>query len=218
MRKRLFVVLFLSLLLVAGSSVASLAADPGFVDGRFTTTRKITVEIYDRSNPGGSPPEDNFFTDFIKKGMLEKYNVEVEYVPVPRWTEVEVINNLLAAGDAPDVCVTYSYPTIQTYANMGGVLDLAPYLEEYKDLLPNLFDLLGDTNIYWNQDPHTGTIWAVEALLFQNKKINTFVREDWLKKLGLDEPRTLEEFEDMLRAFRDNAELLLGADADKMIP
>ena len=114
------------------------------MDGRFTTTRKITVEIYDRSNPGGSPPEeDNFFTDFIKKGMLEKYNVEVEYVPVPRWTEVEVINNLLAAGDAPDVCVTYSYPTIQTYANMGGVLDLAPYLEEYKDLLPNLFDLLG---------------------------------------------------------------------------
>jgi len=143
MRKRLFVVLFLSLLLVAGSSVASLAADPGFVDGRFTTTRKITVEIYDRSNPGGSPPEDNFFTDFIKKGMLEKYNVEVEYVPVPRWTEVEVINNLLAAGDAPDVCVTYSYPTIQTYANMGGVLDLAPTWKSTKTCCPTCLTCWG---------------------------------------------------------------------------
>src|SRR5690554_1715899 len=101
---------------------------------------------------------------------------------------------------------------------MGGVLDLAPYLEEYREYLPNLFGLLGETNIYWNRDPNTGTVWAIEALLFQNKKINTFVREDWLKKLGLEEPRTLEEFENMLRAFRDNAELLLGEDADKMIP
>ncbi len=52
--------------------------------------------------------------------MLEDHNVEVEFVKVPRWTEVEEINNLLAAGTAPDICVTYSYPTILTYADMGG--------------------------------------------------------------------------------------------------
>lgn len=219
MQKRRFVVLcFTLVLMLTFASVVALAADSGLVNGRFTTTRKITVEIYDRSNPGGSTPENNFFTDFIKEGMLRDHNVEVTFVPVPRWTEDQVINNLLAAGDAPDICVTYSYPTIQAYANMGGVLDLAPHLEQYKDLLPDLWDLLGDTNIYWSRDPNTGTVWAVEALLFQNKRINTFVREDWLKKLNLAEPTTLEEFEDMLRAFRDNAQLLLGADADKMIP
>lgn len=218
MQKRRFVVLCLTLALMLAFAAVTLAADPGFVDGRFATTRKITVEIYDRSNPGGSTPEDNFFTDFIKEGMLEKYNVEVTFVPVPRWTEVEAVNNLLAAGDAPDIAVTYDYPTILTYANMGGVLDMAPYLEEYKDMLANLWGLLDETNIYWNQDPNTGTIWAIEALLFQNKRINTFVREDWLNKLDLAEPTTLQEFEDMLRAFRDNAELLLGAEAGKMIP
>ena len=101
---------------------------------------------------------------------------------------------------------------------MGGVINLDPYLTEYKELLPDLWDLLGDTNIYWSQDPDTGSVWAIEAILFQNKRINTFVREDWLNKLGLDKPTTLEEFEDMLRAFRDNAQLLLGEDADKMIP
>lgn len=202
---------------VFGAVVAA-SSEPELVGRRFTETRYITVEVYDRSNPGGSPPEDNFWTNFIKEGMLRDHNVHVTFVPVPRWTEVEVLNNLLAAGDAPDISVTYSYPTIQTYANMGGVLDLAPYLEQYKDLLPNLWALLGDDNIYWNRDPQTGRVWAIEAKLFQNKRINTFVREDWLKKLGLPEPRTLEEFENMLRAFRDNAELLLGEDADKMIP
>ena len=185
---------------------------------RFKETRKITVEVYDRGNDNGTPPESNFYAQWIKEGMLRDHNVEVEFVPVPRWTEVDVINNLLAAGQAPDVSVTYSYPTIQTYANMGGVLDMAPYLEEMKDFLPDLWNLLTDDNIYWNRDPKTGTIWAIEARLAVLNRINTFVREDWLKKLNLEAPKTLEEFENMLRAFRDNAELLLGDDADKMIP
>jgi len=185
---------------------------------RFKEKRKITVEVYDRGNDGGTPPEDNFYTDYIKEGMLRDHNVEVEFIPVPRWTETEVINNLLAAGQAPDISVTYSYPTIQTYANMGGVLDLAPYLEEVKELLPDLWELLTDTNIYWDRDPKTGTIWAIEARLNVLNRINTFVREDWLKKLNLDPPTNLQEFENMLYAFRDNASLLLGDQADKIIP
>jgi putative aldouronate transport system substrate-binding protein len=179
---------------------------------------KISVEIFDRGNAGGSKPEDNYYTDFIKRGMLRDHNVEVTFVAVPRWTEVDVLNNLLAAGDAPDVCVTYSYPTIQTYANMGGVLDMAPYLEEYKSQLTNMWDLLGDENIYYNQDPTTGTVWAIEALRYINTRINTFVREDWLKKLNMSEPTNIEEFETMLKAFKDNASTLLGKDAGKMIP
>jgi putative aldouronate transport system substrate-binding protein len=192
--------------------------DAEIVDGKFVKTRKITVEIYDRGNDGGSKPEDNFYTDFIKEGMLRDHNVEVTFVPVPRWTETDVLNNLLAASDAPDICVTYSYPTIQAYANMGGVIDLAPLLEENKPMLSNLWDLLGDYNIYYNKDPETGTIWAIEAIRAQIPRINTFVREDWLKKLNIPEPTTLEEFENMLYAFQKNAELLLGSDADKMVP
>jgi len=188
------------------------------VDGRFTKTRKITVEVYDRGNEGGSKPEDNFYTNFIKEGMLRDHNVEVTFVPVPRWTEVDHLNNMLAAGEAPDICVTYDYPTIQTYANMGGVIDLAPLLEQYKPMLQDLWNLLGDENIYWNRDPVKGTVWAIEAIRAQVPRINTFVREDWLKKLNISEPTSLEEFENMLYAFKNNASVLLGNDADKMIP
>ncbi|SHI71387.1 extracellular solute-binding protein [Thermoclostridium caenicola] len=202
----------------AESTSAGSAQDAELVDRKFTKTRSITVEVYDRGNDGGTPPENNFYTNFIKEGMLRDHNVEVTFVPVGRWTEVEEINNLLAAGDAPDICVTYSYPTIQTYANMGGVLDMGPYLREYKDLLPNLYGLLTERNLFWNEDPETGTVWAIEALLFNNARINTFVREDWLKKLNLPEPTTLEEFENMLRAFKNNAQLLLGSEAKQMIP
>ena len=36
--------------------------------------------------------------------------------------------------------------------------------------------------------------------------------------MNIPEPTTLEEFENMLYAFQKNAELLLGSDADKMVP
>lgn len=199
----------------------STVADPTngeVVDGKFVTTRKITVEVYDRGNDGGSSPTDNSYTKYIKEGMLRDHNVEVEFISVPRWTEVEQINNLLAAGDAPDICVTYDYPTILTYANMGGVLDLSTHVEDYKELLPNLWNWLGTTNIYWDKDPVNGTLWAIEAKLAVLNRISTFVRKDWLDKLNLEEPRTRQEFEDMLHAFKNNAELLLGDEADKMVP
>lgn len=194
------------------------AASAEIVDGKFVETRKITVEVYDRGNDGGSDPTNNMYTEYIKKGVLEDHNIEVEFVAVPRWTEVEQINNLLAAGDAPDVCYTYDYPTIQTYANMGGVIDLSQYVDANKELLPNLWDWLGETNIYWDRDPATGTIWALEGKLAVSNRINTFVRKDWLEKLNIEAPKTTEDFEKMLIAFRDNADTLLGADADKLIP
>jgi putative aldouronate transport system substrate-binding protein len=188
------------------------------IDGKFTETKTITVEIFDRGNDGGSTPDDNYYTDYIKEGMLKNHNVEVEFVKVPRWTEVEQMNNLLASGKAPDICVTYDFPTIQTYANMGGVLDLNELLEDNKDLLTNMWELLGDDNIYWDQNVDTKELYAIEAMLFQNKRVNTFVREDWLEKLNLSEPTNIDEFEDMLKAFKDNADMLLGDEAENIIP
>ncbi len=201
-----------------GSGEEEAAATGELVDGKFAETRHITVEVYDRGNDGGSDPTNNMYTEYIKAGMLEDHNVEVEFVKVPRWTEVEEVNNLLAAGTAPDICVTYSYPTIQVYADMGGVLDMSSYLEDYKSELPNLWDWLGETNINWNKDPVDGTIWAIEGKMALNNRINTFVRKDWLDALGLDAPTTTEEFEAMLIAFDENRDTLLGPDADKLIP
>ena len=209
-------------LLLAVAMVMSFAlvghAEDEIVDGKFTTTRHITVEVYDRGNDGGSDPTNNMYTEYIKKGMLEDHNVEVEFVKVPRWTEVEEINNLLAAQKAPDICVTYSYPTIQTYADMGGVMDLSGILEEYKDLCPNLWDWLGENNIYWDRDPVEGTVWAIEAKLATSNRILTFVRQDWLDALGLEAPTTTEEFEAMLYAFKERAAELPVDDASKVIP
>jgi len=188
------------------------------VDGKFVETRHITVEVYDRGNDGGSDPTNNKYTDYIKQGMLDTYNVEVEFVAVPRWTEVDELNNLLAAGDAPDICVTYDYATIQQYAKMGGVLDLSELVASNASLTPNLWNWLEVTNMYWDKDPVDGTLWAIEGKRAVTNRINTFIRKDWLDKLDLEVPTTTDEFEACLVAFRDNADTLLGSEANMMIP
>ena len=224
MKKILALVLALALIATLGITSA-FAADDGFVDGKFTETRHITVEIYNRNNDGGTDPTNNVWTEYLKKGMLEKYNVEVEYVSVGRWSETDDIAQLLADGQAPDVSYTYGYNTIITYANMKdadgnpGVIDLAPYLEEYKDYTQNIVSLLGgEENLYYDKDPATGAVWMIEGVRADTSRITTFIRKDWCDKLGLALPTTEEEFYNCLVAFRDNAETLLGADADKMIP
>ncbi|MCR5156831.1 MAG: sugar ABC transporter substrate-binding protein [Butyrivibrio sp.] len=202
----------------AEAPAAELETASELTDGKFADTRKITVEIYDRGNDGGSDPENNMYTEYIKKGMLEEHNVEVTFKKVPRWTEVDDINNLLAAGEAPDICVTYSYPTVLTYAQMGGVIDLSELIEQYKADTPNLWSWLGEQNMLWDKDPKTGTVWALEGRRAEQQRIVTFVRQDWLDKLNMKAPTTTQEFEDMLIAFRDNADTLLGKDASKMVP
>lgn len=216
MAKKL-VALLLAVAIVLSFALVAHAEDE-IVDGKFTTTRHITVEVYDRGNDGGSDPTNNMYTEYIKKGMLEDHNVEVEFVKVPRWTEVEEINNLLAAQKAPDICVTYSYPTIQAYADMGGVMDMSELLEENKDLAPNLWDWLGETNLFFDRDPVEGTVWAIEAKLATSNRILTFVRQDWLDALGIAAPTTTEEFEAMLYAFKERASELPVDDASKVIP
>jgi len=114
--KRVLAIL-LTLALVASLGISSAFAED-FSDGKFTTPQHLTVEVYNRYNDGGTDPTSSVYAQFIKDGMLEKYNIEVEFVSVGRWSEVDDIGNLLAAGQAPDVCVTYSYPTILTYADM----------------------------------------------------------------------------------------------------
>ncbi|MDR0948053.1 MAG: sugar ABC transporter substrate-binding protein [Lachnospiraceae bacterium] len=191
------------------------------VDGkyRFKEMKEITVEIFDRGQDDGkTTPENNYWTDWIKEGVLEDHNISVTFVAVPRWTESDDINNLLASETAPDVCVTYNIAAVNQYAAMGGVVDISELVYDYKPALMNMYNLLEDFNIWFNQDPETGALYAIETLAANTAQINTYVREDWLAKLNLEEPTTLEEFEDVLIAFRDNAETLLGADADQMIP
>ena len=182
---------------------------------------EITVEIFDRGTDGGkTDPANNFYTDWIKEKVKEELNIGVTFVPVSRWEETEQLNNLMAANTAPDVCLTYSGDLIANYRDLGGLADLAPYIDSH---LPDLKAFLGPDPavpghdlIYRNMDTETGAVYSIPARRMNVAQIGTFIRKDWLDKLGLPLPTTTEEFYEALVAFKEQDPG--GVGKDKVVP
>jgi len=174
--------------------------------------------MWDRSSERWPDFTSSHWTEWIQEQILIDHNIAVEFVAIPRWTEQEFLTMLLGSGEAPDVSYSFSFPLVETFANMGAVMDMMPLLARYNDWMPNLYGLLTPDNVYWNVNPATGTNWAMAGRLIADGRVNTFIREDWLNALNIAPPTNMQEFEAALVAFRDNAELLLGDDADMMVP
>lgn len=168
----------------------------------------ITVEVFDRGSDGGKTnAANNAWTDWIKKKVLEDENISVSFIPVPREEDTQALNNMMAAGGAPDLCYTYSTELIDHYAELGGLVDLAPYidtlLKEYKEFLGMDPGMPGEHLVYRGRDPQTGTLYRIPGRYLYTASQNLFIRKDWLDKLGLALPSTKEEYFNALAAFKE---------------
>jgi putative aldouronate transport system substrate-binding protein len=171
-------------------------------------TVKITVEVYDRGTDGGkTDPTNNNWTQWIKEKVLKDENIDVTFIPVPRGDETQALINLMAAGTPPDLCITYSADNITNWAGQGGIFDVGPYvdttLKDLKAFLGPDKALTGRDFIRRNMESATGKVWSIPAKRMNVARLNTFIRKDWLDKLGLPIPRTTQEYYDALVAFKE---------------
>jgi putative aldouronate transport system substrate-binding protein len=178
---------------------------------------EITVEVFDRGTDGGkSDPTKNNWTDWIQKKLLEDENIKVTFVPVSRWDENTALNNLMAAGTAPDVCASYSSELVTMYSDLGGLFDMAPYIDTtLKDLKAFLGPdeaLPGRDLVLRNRDSDTGEVYSIPARRMNTARLNLFIRKDWLDKLGLPLPKTPEEYFQALVAFKEKDPGNVGKD------
>jgi putative aldouronate transport system substrate-binding protein len=205
-------------------SAGLLFAQPGRDSVGQTARTKSTdlyVEVFDSGTAGGRTDiTNNPWTEWIKEKLLKDENISIHFVAVPRSQEIEDLNNLMAAGNPPDICYTYSVDTISNYRDQGGLFDMAPYVDS---LLPDLKILLGpDTAvpgrdlIYRTLDSSTGKLFSIPAKRTITAQRNIFIRKDWLDKLGLPLPKTTQEYYDALLAFKENDPG--GVGKDKVIP
>jgi putative aldouronate transport system substrate-binding protein len=185
----------------------------------------VKVEVFDRGTSGGSnwsrsDPANNNWTKWIQEKVMKDENIAVAFVAVPRSEEVTALNNMIAAGNAPDICLTYSNELIANYQELGGLFNMAPYLDS---LLKDLKAYLGPDPsfpgrhlIARKQDRSTGGVYAIPGRRTILARHNTFMRKDWLDKLGLPAPSTTEEFFNALVAFKEKDPGNVGK--DRIIP
>jgi len=195
-------------------SVFTMAKKPGTqgaADPELPVTVKLTVEIFDRgTSDGRTLAHNNAWTNWIKEKVKKDLNIDIEFVPIGRWTENQDIADLMASSSAPDLCYTY-----EMGANFS-LTNLAPYIDSH---LPDLKILLGidpvftDRGfIYRNRDTLTGAIYSIPSYRIATAQRNIFIRKDWLDTLGIPVPTTFKQLEEALIAFRDNDPGKVGAD------
>jgi putative aldouronate transport system substrate-binding protein len=168
--------------------------------------------VFDRGNsPKGMTITNNYLTNFVQDNFGKPNNIDVQFVPVPRSEEVNKLNVLMASGtDVPDIVFTYDSGTFYRYAQQGGLTDLTELLDQYG---PNLKQFLSAETLAYGQ--LEGKQFGLPAKRSHLGKYSSFIRQDWLDKLGMPVPQTTDELYNTLKAFKEKDP---GQTGGKVIP
>ncbi|MCB2340493.1 extracellular solute-binding protein [Clostridium estertheticum] len=177
------------------------------VDAPYKKQVEIKIPIYDRGIQGQAPVDNNHWTKYVNDTFGKKYNVKVTYVTIPRTTDVDKFNMLLASGDAPDIIFSYDYTTASSFYTRGAFQEVTKAkLDKYA---PNLEKTLGaDVLKYGAFDGKQMLIPAKRPLV---GGISSVIRQDWLDKLGMKVPTNRDEYYAVLKAFKEKDPGKVGA-------
>lgn len=138
----------------------------------------------------------------VWKEIAKKTNISLKTVSSKSASdETTAFNTLLASGDLPDL-VMYSKAkqTFPKYGKEGAFAKLNDLIDKYA---PNIQKELEDVDVREYFTAADGNIYFLAGINPHLPASGWFVRKDWLEKLGLKEPTTVQEYHDMLVAFRD---------------
>jgi putative aldouronate transport system substrate-binding protein len=140
-----------------------------------------------------APKKDEFIITETER--ITGTDLDITYVPANVYEEK--INVTMTSGDMPQVVMIQNTngTSVINGIRSGMFWDLTPYLDEF----PNLkkFDqqvienLKVDGKYYFIPRPRP---------LVRN---GTIIRKDWLENVGMDAPATIDEFYDLLKAFKE---------------
>lgn len=164
------------------------------------------------SYPANTESDPNNRTIFQR--LEEETNVHIEWTAIQsdQWAD-KITLNMANPDSLTDFIFSagFSDSDLLKYADQGIIIPLEEYIDAY---MPNLSAVFEKYPEYRTMCTDTeGHIWAlpwIEQLGSEKEAIQTvgnmsFINKKWLDFLGLDIPETVDEFEQVLIAFRDNA-------------
>ena len=165
--------------------------------------------------PAGTESNPNNRTIF--KRLEEKTNVHVDWKTIQsdQWGD-KIQLEMSNLKTLPEFVFNAGFgdTDLLKYAKQGVIINLEEYIDKY---MPNLKKVFEQAPEYRTMCEDTdGHIWAlpwIEQLGYEKTAIQSignmpFINKDWLDFLKLDMPKTVDEFEQVLIAFRDNAAAL----------
>lgn len=139
--------------------------------------------------------------------MANQTNVTIEYIHPTAGSEKEQLNLLISSGDLPDIIFynwnNFSSSLDQLYED-GLIVDANDYIDEY---CPNIKAIWEEIPTAKRDMTTDNGVLSFNQMQFSEPLKNTYsylIRADWLEAVGLEAPVTLDDWYEMLCAFRDN--------------
>ena len=148
---------------------------------------------------GIHPPatEENMVQDLIE----ELTNTKINYTMVAASGFMDKASVMLASGELPDM-VYFIWQSIvpSEWIEQGAAIPLDELINEYG---PNIAEVYNRDDIIPYVKHSDGMIYSVNNYCSFTYSTSVMIRYDWLSDLGLEAPKTVEEWTDVLTAFRD---------------
>ena len=145
---------------------------------------------------------ENTLTPWIQ----EKTNVKINFEEIPDTEWDTKVNLLIASDELPDAFIygSFSAAELADYGSQGVFLALNDIIEEHGYYVKQVFD---------QQEALPGAYTALDGNIYTLPDINecyhcfysmrAWINQQWLTNLGLEYPNTVDEFVNVLRAFKE---------------
>jgi putative aldouronate transport system substrate-binding protein len=134
------------------------------------------------------------------KELAAKTNVSIKFEVAPQGNADEKFNIMIASGDLPDI-INYTYDKMMKYADKGAYEPLNDLIEKNA---PNIKKVLGSDKNYKKELSYTdGKIYVLPNVGAIKVSELFFLRKDWMDKLSLKTPETLDDWYNMFKAFKE---------------
>ncbi len=170
----------------------SVASVPGSGD----KVRMLTISY--------SPPPTEKNSNTYWQELEKRLGVEWDPTLIPVASYGEKTAAIIASGDMPELfylLITSSAPIIAKSISQGAFTDLTPYLSG--DAIKDYPNLALYPSYLWDNVRVAGKIYGVPKPVLRSND-TSFYRTDWLKKLGLSDPKTTDDVHNMLVAMSKN--------------
>ncbi|XID90586.1 extracellular solute-binding protein [Paenibacillaceae bacterium WGS1546] len=169
--------------------------------GRYEETVPISlglcIDPSDKTLPPEDTPEDNIFTRHAE----ELLNVDITlHWTVPCTDEPQKISLAIAGGDLPDAMIV-NYNFMKQMADAGQLEDMTEIYEQYAS--PKVKSIIDSTNGFAIQAATIdGRLMSIPGSSSGADGVHLmWIRQDWLDKLKLQPPTTIDELGEVAKAF-----------------
>lgn len=138
---------------------------------------------------------------YVKK-LRELSNFDVQLEVIPHKDFNQKLTLVFAGGELPDLLQTrgINTPEAAPAVDNGALHELNDLIDKYG---PNLKKYIPKEAWDYGGVSKNGKIYGIPTLNPTPNDVVNFVRKDWLDKLNMPVPKTVDEYINMLRAFRD---------------